>query len=72
MEEFFINRSEFQEPLFSMIKTEKVLVKKVGDVVQLIFINDTDDCPLLGLASDSSLTTDKFHAITREDKELEL
>ena len=54
-----------------MIETKYVRVKKVGDVVQLLFMTDTDDCSLLVIAADSNLTVEKLHAMSREDKEIE-
>ncbi|MCL2426136.1 MAG: hypothetical protein FWD05_07340 [Oscillospiraceae bacterium] len=71
MEELVLYRSEFPEPVRSMIKTEKVRLVKIDGGAQLEFITDTDDCPLLGIATDSNLTVDNFITMTREEKELE-
>ena len=61
------------EPLFQMIRGEKVKVNEINGVISLIPILETQGgCPLLGLAADSSLTVDKFLAMTHDEKEMEL
>jgi len=72
MNEMVFNTKSFPEPLYRLIRSEKVKVNESNGVFNLIPILDiNDDCPLLGIAADSSLTVEKFLAMTREDKELE-
>jgi len=44
-----------------------------GNIISLTPLHEVakDECPLLGLTAGSSLTVDKFLAMTREDKILE-
>ena len=65
---------EARENLAVMIDyyKEKGKVGEVNGTSSLIPILETkSDCPLLGLAADSSLTVDKFLTMTREEKERE-
>jgi len=72
MTEMVLNTNTLPEPLYRLIRSEKVKVNENDGVFSLIPILEIkDDCPLLGIAADSSLTVDKFLAMTREDKELE-
>ena len=72
MNEMVFNTNTFPEPLYRLIRSEKVKVNESNGVFSLIPILEVkDDCPLLGIASDSSLTVEKFLTMTREDKELE-
>ena len=72
MTEIVLNTDTLPEPLFRLIRTEKVKVNEVGGVISLIPIMESkNDCPLRGLAADSNLTVDKFLAMTHDDKELE-
>jgi len=62
-----------QETLFKMIPTKRVKLRQDDGVISLIPFQEItkDECPLLGIAADSSLTVEKFLAMTREDKALE-
>lgn len=72
MNEMVFNTSAFPEPLYRLIRSEKVKVNENNGVFSLIPILDIkDDCPLLGIAADSNLTVEKLLAMTREDEEIE-
>jgi len=73
MSEMILNVNALPETLFRMITTERVKLRKSGNVISLTPFNEVtkDECPLLGLTAGSSLTVDKFLAMTREDKILE-
>jgi len=72
MNEMVFNTNTFPEPLCRLICSEKVKVNENNGVFNLIPIWDIkDDCPLLGIAADSSLTVENFLAMTQEDKEIE-
>ena len=71
MAEIILNTRTLPEPLFRMIRTEKVKVNEIDGEIRLTPILETQiGCPLRGLASDSSLTVDKFLAMTHDEKEL--
>ena len=73
MSDMVLSVSSLQETLSKMIPTEKVKLCRNDGVINLIpfFEVTQDECPLLGIAADSTLTVDKFLAMTREDKLLE-
>ena len=73
MSEIVLNVSALQETLFKMIPTERVKLRQAGNVISLTPLREVTkgECPLLGLTAGSSLTVDKFLAMTREDKVLE-
>jgi len=73
MSEMVLNVSSLQETLFEMIPTEKVKLRRNDGIISLIPFHEVtqDECPLLGIAANSTLTVDKFLAMTREDKRLE-
>ena len=73
MPEMVLNVSSLQETLFKMIPTERVKLRQNDGIISLIPFREVtkDECPLLGIAVDSTLTVDKFLAMTREDKLLE-
>ena len=73
MSEMVLSVEALPETLLKMIPTERVKLRQTGNVISLIpFLEVTkDECPLLGLTAGSSLTVDKFLAMTREDKVLE-
>jgi len=71
MAEMVLNTNTLPEPLFRMIGTEKVKVNEINGVINLIPIAVTQtDCPLRGIASDSSLTVESFLAMTHDEKEM--
>ena len=72
MTEMVLNTSTLPEPLFRMIRTEKVKVNEADGIISLTpILVVKGDCPLRGLAADSNLTVDRLHAMTRDDKEIE-
>jgi len=73
MSEMVINVNTLQETLFKMIPTKKVKLRQNDGIISLIPFQEVtkNECPLLGIAADSSLTVEKFLAMTREDKVLE-
>ncbi|MCL2603676.1 MAG: hypothetical protein FWD90_04280 [Defluviitaleaceae bacterium] len=73
MSEMVLHVKALPETLFKMIPTERVKLRQKGNVISLIPFRDVTEgeCPLLGLTAGSSLTVDKFLAMTREDKILE-
>ena len=74
MAEMVLQARTLPEPIFRLIRSEKVKVRKHKGEVHLIPINDeasASDCPLLGLYADGKLTIAKHLAWSREDKALE-
>jgi len=73
MSEMILNVNALPETLFRMITTERVKLRQSGNVISLTPFHEVtkDECPLLGIAADSTLTVEKFLAMTREDKLLE-
>ena len=75
MVEIVLNTSTLPEPLLRLIPTEKVRVKEIDGIIQLMPINENADCTigLRGMfAGDPNMTVDKFLERMRSDKELEL
>jgi hypothetical protein len=71
MSELVLTTSTLPVPLVRLIPTEKIRVNKANGVISLTPIEDSSsDCPLLGLAADSSLTVDCFRAMTHDDVEM--
>lgn len=71
MTEMILNARTLPEALFHLIRTEKVKVNETNGVINLIpILESNNDCPLRGLAADSSLTVDKFLAMTHDEKEM--
>ena len=73
MSEMVLSVKTLSETLYQMIPTEKVKVRQTDGVISLIPYREAtkNECPLLGLATDSNLTVESFLAMTREDKVLE-
>ena len=73
MLETIVTVSSLSKTLLELIPTEKVKLTQSNGVISLVpFLEVRDEvCPLLGLASDSTLTVEKFLAMTREDKKQE-
>ncbi|MCL1912897.1 MAG: hypothetical protein FWG10_03205 [Eubacteriaceae bacterium] len=69
MAETVINTNDLLEFLLKLIPTEKVRIKEIDGIIQLVPVRESTDCPLLGIAADSKLTVDKFLAITHDEKE---
>jgi len=71
MPDVVLNTDTLPEPLFRLIRTKKVLVNETNGVISLTPISENDgDCPLRGLAADSSLTVDSFLAMTHDETEI--
>jgi len=71
MAEMVLNTNTLPEPLYRLIRSEKVKVNEVNGVINLIPILQVEnDCPLRGLAADSNLTVDRFLAMTHDEKEM--
>lgn len=71
MSEMILNTKTLPEPLFRLIRTEKVKVNETNGIVQLIpILEQKSGCPLRGLAADSDLTVDEFLLMTHDDKEM--
>jgi hypothetical protein len=72
MTEMILNARTLPEPLFKLIRTEKVKVNETNGIINLIPIKESEsECPLLGLTADSGLTVDKFLAMTHDETEME-
>jgi len=71
MTEMVLNAKTLPEPLFRLIRTDRVKVNESDGVISLTPIAETKKgCPLRGIATDSNLTVDKFLAMTHDDKEM--
>ncbi|MCL1829253.1 MAG: hypothetical protein FWG32_07135 [Oscillospiraceae bacterium] len=70
MTETVMNTKAFPDILFKLIPTERVCVKEMNGVIQLIPVIESADCPLLGLTADSGLTVDRFLAMTHNETEM--
>ncbi len=69
--EMILNAKTLPEPLYKLIRTEKVKVNEADGIINLIPITESaPDCPLLGLTADSGLTVDKFLAMTHDATEM--
>ena len=72
MTELVLNTNTLPEPLFRLIRSDKVKVNEENGIVSLTPILEiVGDCPLRGLAADSSLTVDSFLAMTHDEYEIE-
>jgi len=73
MSEMVLTVKSLSEALFDMIPTERVKVRQADGIISLIPFREVTkkECPLLGIAADSTLTVEKFLAMTREDRVLE-
>ena len=72
MSEFVLTTDTLPEPLIRLIHTKKIQVNKENGIVILIPIEDSSgDCPLLGLAADSSLSVDGFLSMTHDELEMD-
>ncbi len=69
--EMILNARTLPEPLFRLIRTEKVKVNESGGIVSLIpIIENKSGCPLLGITAGSGLTVDHFLAMTHDETEM--
>jgi len=72
MTEIVLDTSTLPEPLFRLIRTEKVKVRETDGEVLLTPITDVADrCPLRGMFADGKLSVDRFLANKQVEKELE-
>ena len=75
MTETVMDTKALSEILFKLIPTEKVRVKEINGIVQLMPVKENADCTigLRGMfAGYSDMTVDKFLERKHADKELEL
>ena len=73
MNEIVIQTNTLPEPLYRLIRTDKVKVNETNGVINLIpIMENSGDCPLRGLAADSELTVDKFLLLTHDEKDIDL
>jgi len=71
MTEMILNARILPEPLYRMIRTEKIKVHEDDGVITLTPIAETEDgFSLRGLTAGSGLTVDKFLAMTHDEKEI--
>ena len=72
MTEMVLDTKTLPEPLFRLLRVEKVKVREQDGEVRLIpVIQAPDSCPFLGIASDCGFTVDEFMAKKRNEKVLE-
>ena len=75
MAEMVLKARALPEPLYRLVTTEEVVVRKQDDEIRLIpvkVVSDTkSSCPFLGFYSDGLLTVEGYLARKRKDKELE-
>ena len=75
MTETIMNTNTLPEFLFKMIPTDKVRVKEIDGMIQLMPVNENTDCTigLRGILADcDDMSVDKFLERKRADKELDL
>jgi hypothetical protein len=72
MTEIVLNTSSLPEPLFQLIPTKKVKVRREHEHGDITPLRETDvDCPLLGMFADGKISIDKFLANKQLEKGLE-
>jgi hypothetical protein len=75
MTEMVLNTTALPETLFRLIQTEKVRVREIDGMIQLIPFKENNDYSVGGLrgmfAGNPNMTVDKFLERKRSDKELE-
>ena len=72
MVELVLNTNTLPEPLFRLIKTEKVRVSETGGEIRLTPITAAGKgCPLRGLCADGRLSSYAFIEAKQAEKELE-
>ena len=75
MTETVMNKTALPEVLLKLIPTEKVLVKEIDGVIQLMPVKETTDCTvgLRGILADyPEMSVDNFLKRKRADAELDL
>ena len=73
MSEMILSVEALPHKLMEMIPTKLVKLRQFDGQISLVPLGDAshEECPLLGIASESKLTVEMFLAMTREDKILE-
>ena len=75
MAEMVLQARTLPEPLFKLIRTEKVKVRESHGEIHLIPVDDVVDgrliLPILGMYTDGKLTVDGYLERKRAEKELE-
>ena len=72
MMEIVLESKTLPEPLYRLLKVEKVKVRQHNDEVHLTPVIEVEgSCPFLGIAMDCGFTVDEFLARKREEKEQE-
>ena len=73
MIEIVLNTSTLPEPLYRLIRTEKVKVREADGEIRLTPIRDAKKgCPLRGMFADGKISVDKFIENQQAEKGLEL
>jgi hypothetical protein len=75
MNETIMQTKAFPDVLFKLIPTERVRVKEIDGMVQLMPVKENEDCTtgLRGMfAGDPNMSVEKFLERKRADKELDL
>ena len=71
MHDIVLQTNTLPEPLLRIIRTEQVRVNEANGVINLIpLVENTEDCFLRGLTAGSSLTVDRFLAMTHDETEM--
>ena len=72
MNEMVLNTNTLPEPLFRLIRTERVKINEANGVINLVpVVENKSSCPLRGIAADCGFTVDEFLARKREERLLE-
>jgi len=73
MSEMVLSMETLPKVLDEMISTDRVKLREIDGVISLTPLHEVEneECVLLGLTAGSTLTVEKFLAMTREDKMLE-
>ena len=72
MRELVLDTNTLPEPLYRLIKTEKVKVRETNGEIHLTPVTDTNKgCPLRGLCMDGKLSSYSFMERKQAEKELE-
>jgi hypothetical protein len=72
MTEIVLDARTLPEPLFRLIRTEKVKVRESDGEIRLTpIIDTTKGCPLRGMFTDGKISVDKFIENKQTEKEIE-
>ena len=75
MVEMVLNTSVLPEPLMRLIPTQKIRVKKIDEIIQLMPLNEKTDCTagLRGILADcDEMSVENFLKRKHANKELDL